>query len=232
MLVATPNGAKASSALEVGDYVLASHEARGEIGSYPIAAIWTHEVSVMVELTIDGETISITPKHLFYTPHGWVEAALLSIGETVIKADGSVGIVQAAQVVPLRQLVYNLTVAEAHTYFIGHGHWLVHNGGDDELVRRGTSWESTSRLKRQAEAAERAGFPHGVSVTTPESNARLARNPKDVSRATRSAFQEAGFPVHHTPTRRDRSHHTVELPKPVTKEVAKRFNQVLGRKKR
>ncbi|NIT56775.1 MAG: hypothetical protein GWN00_11245, partial [Aliifodinibius sp.] len=26
------------------------------------------------------------------------------------------------------QALYNLTVAEAHTYFVGAGQWLVHNG--------------------------------------------------------------------------------------------------------
>lgn len=100
---------------------------------------------------------------------------------------------------------------------------------DDILVRRGTGWESTSRLNRQALAAEAAGFPHGVSVTTPASNARLSNNPLDASQALRRAFEQAGFPVHYTPTRNDPYHHTVELPKPVTPADATNFNEVLGR---
>lgn len=105
-------------------------------------------------------------------------------------------------------------------------------GPDDTLARQGTSWESASRLQRQSEAAEANGFGHGVSVTTPESNARLSRNPADASSATRREFEEAGFPVHHTPTARDPNHHTVELPDPVTPEDARRFNEILGRTRR
>src|SRR4051812_3931987 len=93
----------------------------------------------------------------------------------------------------------------------------------DTLVRHGTSPESARRLGAQAAAAEKAGaaqnaapFGHGVSVTTPESNARLARDPADAVTATRKALEEAGFEVRHTPTRADPNHHTVQLPKPVT----------------
>jgi hypothetical protein len=102
-------------------------------------------------------------------------------------------------------------------------------GPDDLLVRRGRSRESAQRLARQAEAAEQHGFGHGVSVTTPEANARLARDPTDAVWATRKAFEQAGFPVRYTPTRNDPNHHTVLLPKPVTDEVAAAFNGILGR---
>ncbi len=108
----------------------------------------------------------------------------------------------------------------------------MHDGGDDQFVRRGTSWESPTRLDRQAKQALAVGFQHGVSVTAPESNLRLSRDPTDVSQATRQAFDEAGFRVHPTPTRRDPHHHTVELPDPVTDEVAEVFNRVLGRSKK
>jgi hypothetical protein len=107
---------------------------------------------------------------------------------------------------------------------------------DDLLVRRGKSWESGGRLARQAGRAERAGtakngvaFGHGISVTSPEANRRLARDPGDAVSATRRAFEEAGFEVRYTPTGTDTDHHTVQLPKPVTDETTTRFNTVLGR---
>lgn len=103
---------------------------------------------------------------------------------------------------------------------------------DDLLVRRGVSWESAARLARWAEKAERAGLGHGVSVTSPEANQQLAQNPNDAVQATRRAIEEAGFEVRYTPSRPDSDHHTVMLPKPVTAEVATRFNTVLGRTRR
>jgi hypothetical protein len=103
---------------------------------------------------------------------------------------------------------------------------------DGTLVRQGTDKESASRLGRKAGEAEANGFPHGVSVTTPDANNRLANNPSDSSTATRKQIEGAGFPVVHTPTRRDPDHHTVVLPKPVTPADAQRFNEVFGRSKR
>ena len=110
-------------------------------------------------------------------------------------------------------------------------------GPEGLLVRRGKSPESAQRLGKQAAAAESAGaaqngmpFGHGVSVTTPESNALLARDPTDAVSATRRALEEAGFEVRHTPTRADPNHHTVQLPKPVTDAVADSLNQIFGRK--
>jgi len=39
-------------------------------------------------------------------------------------------VVQAVEVAPVQQRMYNLTVAEAHTFFVGDGQWLVHNCGE------------------------------------------------------------------------------------------------------
>jgi len=102
---------------------------------------------------------------------------------------------------------------------------------DDPRVRRGKSWESHNRLASQAAQADAAGFGHGVSVTSPEANDVLARDPADSVQAMRRAFEDAGFEVRYTPTSKDSDHHTIVLPKPVTDEVAERFNTVLGRTK-
>jgi RHS repeat-associated protein len=92
--------------------------------------------------------------------------------------------------------------------------------GGEVLTRFGSGAEAAVDLGRQAAAAERAGLPHGVSVT--------ARRTSHGSTADRDAVEQH-FPVHNTPTRRDRNHRTVELPKPVTDEVATLFNRLFGR---
>jgi hypothetical protein len=109
-------------------------------------------------------------------------------------------------------------------------------GSEELLVRRGRSPESARRLEAQATAAEMAGtaqngvsYGHGVSVTSPASNARLARDPADAVSARRRELEDAGFEVRHTPTRADPDHHTVQLPKPVTSGVADIFNSLFGR---
>jgi hypothetical protein len=94
--------------------------------------------------------------------------------------------------------------------------------GAEILHRLGTSRESAARLARKAAMAEAVLGNHGVSVSagTPVAPA---------SAALRSNVEQC-FHVHHTPTRADPLHRTVELPKPVTAEAAAVFNQLFGRR--
>jgi hypothetical protein len=94
-------------------------------------------------------------------------------------------------------------------------------GTGEVLKRLGTSRESAARLGRKAAEAERVLGIHGVSTT-----AGTAAVP--ASAATREDV-ERHFRVHDTPTRSDPLHRTVELPNPVTQEVADLFNRLFGR---
>jgi hypothetical protein len=91
----------------------------------------------------------------------------------------------------------------------------------ESLKRLGTSRESASRLARKAAEAEVVLGIHGVSVT--------AGTPIGAASIAERAEVERHFPVHTTPTYSDPLHRTVELPKPVTEDVAKKFNEVFGR---
>jgi hypothetical protein len=89
-----------------------------------------HKDLVLTEVLLDGEHIETTPHHPFYTQEkGWVYAGELKIGMHIRKADGTYGLVWWAWNVEREQVMYNLTVDTAHTYFVGQGQWLVHNTG-------------------------------------------------------------------------------------------------------
>ncbi|MEH6414648.1 hypothetical protein [Pseudomonas sp. CGJS7] len=63
---------------------------------------------------------------------------------------------------------------------------------------------------------------HGVSRST-------AKPDMPCSSETCGQLEAAGFKVHDTPTRADKNHKTIEMPKPVTKEDAKKFNRAFER---
>jgi hypothetical protein len=92
----------------------------------------------------------------------------------------------------------------------------------ETLWRLGTSRESAARLARKAAEAEHVIGIHGVSVS--------AAVPSVPASSAERAQVEPVFPVHDTPTRNDPLHRTVELPKPVTPEVAGTFNRLFGRR--
>ncbi len=197
------------------------------------------------------QTLETTANHPFWdaTAKAWVEAAHLRPGHRLHGIDdGAVVTVEAVVNSTGAQWMSDLTVDDIHTYYVVPGHTpvLVHNcnSGDakkgdactctpgTEFVRRGTGWESTGRLKSQSEAAERAGFGHGVSVTTRAANARLSSNPLDAVAATKARIKEAGFGLFFTPTKRDSNHHTLVFPRPVDSRWSGIFNRLFGRRRR
>jgi hypothetical protein len=138
--VATPDGAQAISTLDVGDQVLAYNEATETTGSYTITAVMAHADPVIIHLTIDDETLETTPEHPFFTQdRGWVAAGELQISEQVRTLNGTTGVVTALHAEQRTQVMYNLTVAVAHTFFVGDGQWLVHNQClEYDIVKYGT----------------------------------------------------------------------------------------------
>ena len=45
----------------------------------------------------------------------------------MLRADGSVGVITGWKVVPGTEVMYNLEVAQDHTFTVGTGQWVVHN---------------------------------------------------------------------------------------------------------
>ncbi len=144
----TADGLLAISAVETGDYVLAYDEATGAVGFYPVLATWVHEDPVIAYLVIEGELIETTPDHPFYSEDGdWVTAGELEAGDQIRQADGSYGTVETIELVYRLQPMYNLTVAAAHTFFVGEGQWLVHNKCKDAVLGINTYLDSfTSKV--------------------------------------------------------------------------------------
>jgi hypothetical protein len=116
--------------LKVGDLIYAYHEALGITAIYTVTQVWVHVDPVIVLLTIEGEVIEATPEHPFFVEgYGWVAAGNLWTAARIRKLNGNYGLVQSVEIVQREQAMYNLSVAEAHTFFVGGGEWLVHNDG-------------------------------------------------------------------------------------------------------
>ncbi|MCU0494674.1 MAG: polymorphic toxin-type HINT domain-containing protein [Chloroflexaceae bacterium] len=130
--VLTPSGLVPISAIEIGDHVLAWNSATGTTGAYTVTNVISHRTiapkSINVVLTIDGQRLVSTPEHRFYTvDRGWVEAKDLRVAERIRTIDSDVATVQGFAIEARTSRMYNLTVATAHTFFVGTDGWLVHN---------------------------------------------------------------------------------------------------------
>jgi RHS repeat-associated protein len=166
-VVTTAEGLQPIEELAAGDYVLAYNEATSTTDYYPIVALWAHQDPLLVELTIDGGLVRTTPEHPFYTAASeWVAAADLTVGDEVVAADGHTGRVERIEFVQQPETMYNLTVADAHTYFVGDEQWLVHNQCTIRLGnRRPINSDFAGQTFHLSDAALRAKYPNGVKFT-------------------------------------------------------------------
>jgi len=115
--------------------VLGYDESTATVGSYPISVVHINADPVTGVVVIDGEPVETTPEHPFYTVEaGWLDAEDLVPGLHVPSADGTNGVVEAISWTAGPATMYNLTVEEAHTFFVGEGAWLVHNDGCGPLL--------------------------------------------------------------------------------------------------
>ena len=130
-LIATPDGDKPISEIEVGDVILAYSEATEEVDIYHVSATHNQRHDSTLDITIDGETLHTTDEHPFYVIRNdeeqWVEAKNLHIGDRVVSGFGETGTVEDIIVINEPQTMYNLTVNLAATYLVGDGQWVVHN---------------------------------------------------------------------------------------------------------
>jgi hypothetical protein len=118
----------------------------------------------------------------------------------------------------LAVLSVGLTKAGPVNVAMAEGKGAAVTGG--HLVRFGKGPETVSQLAADAASAEAAGFPHGVST-------KLVNRVSGSDKAHRSAaVGEAQKHFKVEQTGRNPNHHTVHLPKPVTSEVADKFNKV------
>jgi len=131
-LVVTADGKKPIETLVEGCKVRSFDEAGQVIIGREITAVLRNKAVCLVDITTGDEKLSATKRHRFWVENcqNWVEAGDLAPGMRLRTVRGQLPIITA---VALRQTpeqeTYNLTVADSHTYFIGHSGFLTHNQG-------------------------------------------------------------------------------------------------------
>jgi Pretoxin HINT domain/PKD domain len=132
-LVQTMSGLQRIDQIKVGVLVAGFDEQTQSEGYYPVTALhqnYDSETTVLALATGGGqqEQVTTTPNHPFYTSNGkWVEAGKLTAGDQLQRTGKAVGRVVNVTTTAGTAQMFNLTVEQAHTFFVGTGGWLVHN---------------------------------------------------------------------------------------------------------
>jgi RHS repeat-associated protein len=137
--VRTPQGEAAIETLRKGDWVVARPE--GDVGEAVapcrIEAVHVREGKV-IRIGAASQVFRVTPDHPIYARgRGWVAAGSLREGDELSGEDGGWLRVEGVRDAGEVERVYNLTVADYHTYFVGSRAWgfavWVHNASSAYL---------------------------------------------------------------------------------------------------
>lgn len=144
--VKTAAGTVAIENIAVGDQVLSYDYVTGQQSYKTVTETSVRQTNELVALTVGGEQIVTTPRHPFYvvnddTYHGYTAAEYLSEGDCILTADGGYATITAIE----REIfeepisVYNFTVEDNHSYYVGENEVLAHNGGCETNVKSNVS---------------------------------------------------------------------------------------------
>ena len=137
-LVKTISGYVPISDISIGDMVYSFNEKTGLYEYQPVTNVTKQISGEIVTLSISGVDIVSTVSHPFYTSDGWVKAGELKGDSMLLAKSGYVNpdaINQDSS--PKEMWVYNLTVANTHTYTVSERDVVVHNAcGDSAKLRQ------------------------------------------------------------------------------------------------
>jgi CspA family cold shock protein len=135
-LVLTTDGLIPIETLEVGDLVLTRSMPDEPLVAREVTQVHETPGKPILEVLIQEggaapELVEVTPRHPFWVEgDGWVDSDQLTPGDALSTADGDPASVLSVASTARTATVYNLTIAEHHTYFVGATETWVHNTGD------------------------------------------------------------------------------------------------------
>ena len=116
--------------IKIGDRVWAYNETTGERILADVIALYSRIADSTFLLEISGEIIEVTGEHPFFTRNkGWVDAALLEIGDQLLNSDNLYVSIDNIEKKSDSVVVYNFQVDVYPNYYVSDRKVLVHNCG-------------------------------------------------------------------------------------------------------
>ncbi|WP_458120145.1 polymorphic toxin-type HINT domain-containing protein [Paenibacillus sp. Z6-24] len=134
--VKTDQGDKNIEDIEVGDQVLSKDEATGQEDYKTVTATFNHMAEEIYTIYVGGQEIESTYNHPFWVDDkGWTYVKDLKVGDWLVEDDGTKQQIEKIELEQRQARVYNMTVADFHTYFVSDlGIWVHNtNNGDCDL---------------------------------------------------------------------------------------------------
>jgi hypothetical protein len=121
----TPDGSKLIEQFRPGDLVLSrdEHDPEGLVVARLVEEVFVRQ-GLIWHLHVGGQVIRTTAEHPFYVAsRGWAACHELKVGDLLLCADATWAAVEDLLDTGEWETVYNLRVADFHTYFVGCDEW-------------------------------------------------------------------------------------------------------------
>ena len=126
-LIQTEQGTKPIEDIQIGDLVWAYDEDTDTTALQPVVDIMENQTDHTISLFTETEVIETTALHPFYTQDGWKDASELQAGDKIKTQNNKEIEIKRTKFNYKPKKVFNFTVANFHTYYVGVLAWLVHN---------------------------------------------------------------------------------------------------------
>ena len=190
-LVATKSGLVPIEDIQPGDFVWATDEETGETALKEVVQIFRNETEEWVHVKVNGEEITCTPMHPFYSPvKGWTSAVDLRAGDILVMLNGEYVVVEQVQheLLESPETTYNFEVEDYHTYYVGEKSVLVHNmckGTNDDFLPLANNKEAT-------QVAQKMGYSPTKEISNGQKVFVNKNAPKPLRYITRDADAHNG----------------------------------------
>jgi hypothetical protein len=199
----TPNGGRRIEEIRRGDRVMAIPEGNPEAEPVPceVEEIFENYMPTL-DLRVNGRTVRTTAEHPFWVrDRGWVAAQELGVGDQLRTYEGRWVPVEGTDGPKPSAPVYNLSVAQYHTYFVGHPVWgfavWSHNEGVNPCAAGGNAAEAAelqARFRAGSQGELESAFakiePGNIGNGTPTTPASRA-----FARGLGNATDDAGHAI-------------------------------------
>ncbi len=209
----TPTGDKPIERFRVGDLVLSRNEwnPAGPVEVKQVEEVFVR-LAAILHVHVGGQVIRTTAEHPFFVYNkGWLPAGQLRVGDVLVSHDGQRMPVEDLLDTGDWETVYNLRIADFHTYFVGGRDWRFSVWAHNQCVHRVGGGDAANLALKPAEAKLN---PPGISVLiggTPADTAAafrrvfgakssLGKAARTVGTAEIDAIRAAGFDVVPVPT--------------------------------
>lgn len=150
----TPYGTTPIQRLKSGDAVLSFDLKTGTVVSEKVINTYKYQQAGFWFIsTKDGSELTVNKDHKFYLPinNSWVKAEGLRTGTEILTKDGGKAEIVISSAARGNEILYEITVSNAHNYFVGKQGILVHNFAfvlpvATWVIGEGIIWASTATI--------------------------------------------------------------------------------------